>query len=249
MINFEQFQLKLMNRMVTHFNNPRVFNTTQFFLPKQSAYHYIPSSTADVGPSDKNALFKKGSLKIPMYSYMDIASRLGTLTIRTATQVIELKKYLKLNRKFKMVVEMDKYKPELIVPLVLNYSLIDRRYRYLGNTNYIGYYRNMNVLNTLLKGLADVSYNYNNYYNQFLFINVPDELLPISSLKRSITGMTVELFRKLDNLESIFILEMWKWLGLNREKSVFANVPKTILDKTNIVLVKMMYSLFLIWVY
>ena len=238
MINFEQFQLKLMNRMVTHFNNPRVFNTTQFFLPKQSAYHYIPSSTADVGPSDKNALFKKGSLKIPMYSYMDIASRLGTLTIRTATQVIELKKYLKLNRKFKMVVEMDKYKPELIVPLVLNYSLIDRRYRYLGNTNYIGYYRNMNVLNTLLKGMADVSYNYNNYYNQFLFINVPDELLPISSLKRSITGMTVELFRKLDNLESIFILEMWKWLGLNREKSVFANVPKTILDKTNIVLVK-----------
>ena len=122
MINFEQFQLKLGNRMVTHYGNPRIFNTSQFFLPKQSAYHYVPSSSADIGPSEKNALFKKGSLKVPIYSYMDIASRLGTLGIKSATQVVELQKYLKLNRRFKKVVEMDKYKPEMMVPLVLNYS-------------------------------------------------------------------------------------------------------------------------------
>lgn len=238
MINFEQFQLKLGNRIVTHYGNPRIFNTSQFFLPKQSAYHYVPSSSADIGPSEKNALFKKGSLKVPIYSYMDIASRLGTLGIKSATQVIELQKYLKLNRRFKKVVEMDKYKPEMMVPLVLNYSLIDRRYKYLGNTTHVGYYRNMNVLNTVLKGMVDVQNNYNGYYNQFWVINVPNELMPISSLKKSITGMSVELFRKLDNLESIFVLEMWKWLGLNREKSVFAKMPKSLLDKINIVLVK-----------
>jgi len=170
---------------------------------------------------------------------MDIASHLGTMARRSYNQLTEVRKYIRTNRKFRMVMDLDKgYTPQPIIPLVMNYSLVDKRYKYLGNTNRIEYYRSMNILNTVIKGMVDVYNSKGDYHNQFLFLNVPKNITPISVMKRaSSSAFTLEHYKTFNTVDKIVIFELWKWIGLRREASIFKNIPQKLLDKINIVIV------------
>ena len=239
MITYNAFNLKFGNRFPSKLTTPRIFKLDQLVLPKQTCYHYIPSVSSDVGPNASNPLFKPVKARIPMYSYMDIASHLGTMARRSYNQLTEVRKYIRTNRKFRMVMDLDKgYTPQPIIPLVMNYSLVDKRYKYLGNTNRIEYYRGMNILNTVIKGMVDVYNSKGDYHNQFLFLNVPKNITPISVMKRaSSSDFTLEHYKTFNTGDKIVIFELWKWIGLRREASIFKNIPQKLLDKINIVIV------------
>ena len=73
---------------------------------------------------------------------------------------------------------------------------------------------------------------------QFLFLNVPKNITPISVMKRaSSSAFTLEHYKTFNTVDKIVIFELWKWIGLRREASIFKNIPQKLLDKINIVIV------------
>lgn len=235
MLMYQNFHLKFGNKNASKLLNPRIFKLSNFELTKQSAVHYISNNDHEVGPTENNALYKKVSMRIPLFNYMDIATHLGTLQHKTALPAVEIKKHIRHNRKFVLTLDLAKYKPMPIVPLVLNYSLINAKYRYLGNEAKIGYYKNLNKVNTLLKGLSEVHNSHPDYYNQWIFLDVPEVIYPISVMKNASNQMQINHYKMFGNYENLMVFELWKWLGNRREASIFKNIPQVLLNKINIV--------------
>lgn len=225
------------NRTVERLANPRIFNLSKLNLPKQNVYHYLPSIDADIAPSEKNPLFGDVSQRIPLYSYMNLATRAGSLNMRAYNQQHAIKQHVKQNRKLIPVFDLKMIKPNPLIPVIYNYGLADKRYKYLGDVNRIPYYKSFNMLNTLIKGMVDCYNAHGEFYNQFIFINVPElnDIPKVSAMKNGCMVIDLKFFKAFNTLEKQFIFEMWKFLGMRREKSLFKNIPKKLLDKINIV--------------
>lgn len=238
-INYNNFYLKFGNRTVDKLQAPRIFNLSKFILPKQNAFHYFGSTSDDVGPSKTNPMFAETVQRIPIYFYQDLITRLGNMNIRAFMPLEVIRKYIKQNHKFIPCYDLSKVKPNPLVPVVLNYAICDKRYKYLGNEIRIPYYKNTNVINTFIKGMKDIYDAHGDYYNQFIFLNVPDlkDLPKVSEMKMGANVVTNTFFTRFNTLEKLIIFELWKWLGLNRNKSIFKNIPLKILDKINIVFI------------
>ena len=236
-INYGQFHLMFGNRTVERLANPRIFNLSKLNLPKQNVYHYLPSIDADIAPNENNPLFADVSQRIPLYSYMDLATRAGSLNIRAYNQHHAIKQHVKQNRKLMAVFDLKTIKPNPLIPVIYNYGLADKRYKYLGDVNRIPYYKSFNMLNTLIKGMVDCYNSHGEFYNQFIFINVPElnDIPKVSAMKNGCMVVDLKFFKAFNTFEKQFIFEMWKFLGMRREKSLFKNIPKKLLDKINIV--------------
>lgn len=238
-INYNNFYLKFGNRTVDKLQAPRIFNLSKFILPKQNAFHYFGSTSDDVGPSKTNPMFAETVQRIPIYFYQDLITRLGNMNIRAFMPLEVIRKYIKQNHKFIPCYDLSKVKPNPLVPVILNYAICDKRYKYLGNEIRIPYYKNTNIINTFIKGMKDIYDAHGDYYNQFIFLNVPDlkDLPKVSEMKMGANVVTNTFFTRFNTLEKLIIFELWKWLGLNRNKSIFKNIPLKILDKINIVFI------------
>lgn len=238
-INYNNFYLKFGNRTVDKLQAPRIFNLSKFILPKQNAFHYFGSTNDDVGPSKTNPMFAETVQRIPIYFYQDLITRLGNMNVRAFMPLEVIRKYIKQNHKFIPCYDLSKVKPNPLVPVILNYAICDKRYKYLGNEIRIPYYKNTNIINTFIKGMKDIYDAHGDYYNQFIFLNVPDlkDLPKVSEMKMAANTVTNMFFTRFNTLEKLIIFELWKWLGLNRNKSIFKNIPLKILDKINIVFI------------
>lgn len=238
MIQYSQFYQMFGNRTPSKVENPRIFNLSQFDLPKQNAIHYLPSTSDDVGPTQNNPLFKGVKQQIPVYSYQDIVTRLGVMNIKTYNAREALRVHFKQNRKLKNELDLAKVNPNMLVPLVLNYGVCDKRYKYLGDEKRIPYYKSMNMLNTLIAGWVDLYNKKKEFYHQFVFINVPKlhEIPTIQKMKVACQQTNLDFFKTFDSLEKLFIFEMWKYLSVQREKSILKNMPKPLLEKINVVM-------------
>lgn len=237
-IDYNQFHTNFGNRNETKVARPRIFNLSKMNLPKQKVIHYLPGTDSDVGPSENLPLFADVTTRVPMYTYFDTATKLGSMQRQTYNHLQELKKHIKHNYKLEHKPDLKKIAQNPLVPLVMNYCLVDKQYKYIGTPVRIGYYKNMNLLNTLIQGMVDVYNAHNGYHHQFVILNIPDQLPRVSELKRACLAEDTKFFSTFNHLDVLMVFELWKWLGVRRDASVFAKMPLKLLERINIVLSK-----------
>ena len=234
LLQYNQFYLKFGNRSANKLTNPRIFRLTQFKLPKSSCYHFYDEN--EPIPSHKTPLLAGYKLRMPMITYTDTSTRLGTLTRQAFNSEKVLRDAIRQDgNHFIKVDDLKKLDPNPLVPLIVNHALADKRHKYIGNEARIPYYKEMNILNNIIRGMVDVYNAHGATYQQFLVFTVPNKIPSMGDLKRAASTVNTKFFANFNTLEKLLIFELWKWIGIRKEQSVFAKLPEALLKQINIV--------------
>lgn len=150
---------------------------------------------------------------------------------------IQLKTYAKdwlfEHRQFKWTPEHYKLSSDPFTLLINHYGYLDSLYRYVDLPMTL-YNKWWNVQDTLWSSVNDIANDSNR--NQFVFIDIPNELPGFSILKLFATRVTVPMLKIFDSPDKLSLLEFWKWLHPEtRDTSVISRVSQDNLNKVNIV--------------
>lgn len=233
--------LKGFNREFTvirlnQFGKPKVAPLSALDLPIGSILHYIPNSTgSEIGPAQT----------FPAIELATKAVQVRHITSLTEDGIIgrprrdeqgfdkSLLQYHRVNKKTRRMRKDAVIVKDNRTLLVENYAPLTTLYKY--QPTLMGWYDRW--YNIFLTAIKNVAYDADKYNRQnYIVLNVPHKLEAISKLRLAEKKRTAVLLKNLNDDKSLAFLELWTWLGKNREHSVFSNISPDNLNKINIVL-------------
>lgn len=190
-ILFPQFYMSYGIRNRTTLSNPRAYNVENFGLPKNSIIHYLPTSATDLGPDETFFAFQRERIRPYADIITDMTSFLGSPRRKGAFNVANLKKtWIQKRRGFRRVTNIERALDDRNTAILANYALIPMQWRYLP-VPMTRFYRFQNLLATM--------YTQAKYYaehsdrNQFILVNVPDEMPTKMQLNISVESAGIQV--------------------------------------------------------
>jgi len=228
---------------------PKAQKLEELILPQNSLLHYLPEDEIEVCIPQTHPLLAQTE-RLTLIRHLDrLTSEEGKPRLLPVPVASIKTQFHRRNRRTREMLtpdvtlremETDEKKvaagPVGTSPLqvkVYNYGLLNQLYRY--PTNFFrAYNRWRNLQHTLWTHVGDVGRNYPNV-NQFMFARLPTVLPTIAYLLRGEKEMTRDLMGRFAQPESLFILELWKWLGDKRDSSIIARATPEELRRMNII--------------
>lgn len=224
------------NRLYTHLAKPRLIYANTFQLPREATLHYLGNGPHDPGPPSSYPLFREIKKVIQVQHVLETSTHLGNPTLLSTSVEESIRAYHNRNRRYKRVYNAKVGTREATALYLVNYSNIERRYRYLGNQHRVGFYWHHNLLNTIVKEMNRVLRE--SLTQQFLFIDLPKSLPGPNWLKK-ISGGTItdKEYETLGKHFGLFLIwQMWVWLGPDRKDSILALLDEKYLNRVYFVL-------------
>lgn len=232
MFTVEIFNRKYSLRKPSNLNSPKISDLELLELPKFSIFHYLPHGD-ELGPAKDEYLFRNIDRVIPIYHVLDITSKEGNPRLLPGQPLESVRKFHQSNRVYKRVRELADYRTEALVPFVINYSLMDKRYKYIKNP-LAGYNKWYNTTATILKQMNDVCSISDS--NQYLIIKLPTILPSVSLLRQATNNFTLSIINKFSEDEQFLILSFWKWLSASRDDKLLNLIEKKNYSRINFII-------------
>lgn len=202
-------------------------------LPQESIYHYPGVGPLDDGPTPDASVFNLNNRPIYLQNVTELGDSKGNPR-RLTMDVDRLgRKFRATHPRFKAARDLPSATRDINTLLVYNYAYIHRLYRYLRNY-YTSYYKWANLNASVWNNIAALTEQSSR--NHFIELALPKILPSISSLRmaeRVINQKTMQVF---DSSESWSLLEVWKWLGANRQASLISAIKPENYKKVNLIL-------------
>jgi len=199
---------------LTQLANPPINFTTEFELPLNALYHFVPQVIHDRGPSMDDFMVKryKHPVRVDHVSQLTVVE--GTPR-HLSTDIRNLARdYHRAHPHFRPARNVEATLNDGQTLLVENYGLLPSIYRYTASM-YSDYYRRMNLNETVMAQV--VAFNKRSDRHQFIRIKLP-EALPTYALLRSVVDArqnnNARRFRELmlehfNTFELYFIAFLW----------------------------------------
>lgn len=224
---YRQFGVRRLNNLLS----PRPFVLMD--LPRESMIHYL-SEDEEIYDIDSSKLYFKNYNKKILVDYPEeLIGNLGVPKRRTIVIKTQFRKFHLDHKNFRYYKDHYLVIKDPLTLLVNNYSYLNELYRYI-NTPMSVYNKWYNLQTTIWTDINKVAESSNR--NNFIFINIPNELPSYSMLKIYSNKVNTTLLKVFDTPDQLFILEIWKWLDVdNRSNSVISKVSVNNLNKVNLV--------------
>ena len=232
MIFYDQWFRKHGLRRQTQLMAPMLSDIKTLELPRSAIYHYIGSSSLEAGPAGDEYIFRNITRPIKMRHITDLAEHRGNprrvaVLIDQAVRAYHIK-----NRRYQLARTLEQGLRDPQSPLVVNYALLHRQYRYVRSIyteNNRWWNINATVYSTIAATVAQSD------RQEFLLCRLP-KILPGLSILRIAEQTTNQVTAKVfNNPESMFLLEMWKWCGENRELSQLNMILPEFYNRVNFI--------------
>lgn len=238
LLPYERFYRRFGVRLVNQLNNPKVHPYRELMLPKNSMYHWLgydENSGLGITRDDQVArtvprhVFAENVLE---YLHDDPVGNPRRLPLVTNTK---LRQYYQTNKKIRRLrVPLDRLTDERSL-LVYNYGLINQKYRYVTNraaelNRWLNFYRTVYFNVARLAALTE--------RHQFIEVEVPVTLPPLSALRQAENGLTVNSLRRLKTPEDWQIAELYHLITEGYHAYIYKDVADhhAILSKINLIL-------------
>ena len=209
---------------------PRLLQLTS--LPRNAIVHYLTNT--GIPEIDVTQLYLKGYTKRIMIDFIDALNGQKGAPRRKPVQVKNLvRDWMFQHKQFKYQTEHYKYITDELTLLINNYNYLNQLYRYteLPMTAYNKWWNTQDTLWTHINSIAEQCSRQN-----FVFINIPDELPGLTFLRIFSTKTTLTTLKIFDNQDKLNLLELWKWINpATRELSVINRLDSKNYGKVNIV--------------
>lgn len=195
-------------------------------MPRDSILHFVAEDESQYGMPQDDFILRH----ITRMIYVDHVKELGDdkgpprPTRLPPNQMI--RDYQRKYRRTRSLVNIDSVLRDGRTLLIENYALLPHLYRY--TTSYFRNYNKWwNIQAALWKKVGEIGAKSERH--QFLECKLPTILPSLGQLRKGEAYTTRTTIAAFAQHESLFILEVWKWLGENRETSVLAKAdPKAI---------------------
>lgn len=234
MLKFERFFKRAGIRTVGNLTSPRINKLEEFILPIESVYHFIPSDNSGLGISTDHWAVKHTDKRLMIDHVTELKGEmiLGTPKKTSVNSDTLVRDYHRRYRKARPIRDILKASRDDKTHIVSNYSLLPQLLRYT-KSMYSSYYKRFNIVATMWDNLSEIGKETNRY--QYLTVELPDVLPSLSMLKKHESEVTNDGLDYYDDVDKILILDIWRWLGDEREKSLISKVDKEVMRKTNII--------------
>lgn len=215
---------------------PRINSLDTLELPKETILHYMPEDETELGLSQTAPILHNNTRVVFTEHQLVLGDQLGHPRKLPLPAMSMIRDYHRQNRRTRNLLRPETAMRDVNTIVVENYAILSHLYRY--PTNYFrGYYKWWNLQATLWENAGRLGREYPRR-NQFLQCRLPTLLPTLAQLRRGENGMTRNLLSAFTQPESLFILEIWKWLGLKRETSVFSKASPEDLAQMNLIFIE-----------
>jgi len=233
MITFQLFYRKYGIRLPQQLMTPMSFELALLDLPQKSIYHYFTTDGVEFGPPSDDYLFRNIKKPILIRHIDTVGAQLGNPRKVAINTNVFIRDYHNQNRRMRPLRNMVLASKDPTSLIVLNYCFINKTYKYV-RSFFTEYHKWYNTFAAVIDNITNIANEVDNYH--YLLTGSP-KLLP--SLQQLITasanGMTPAMLKIFSTKEAYFLLELWKWLGDNRETSLFNRIPSNKIQLVNIV--------------
>ncbi|MDR3392306.1 MAG: hypothetical protein P4L77_11290 [Sulfuriferula sp.] len=220
-------------RKPTQLMSPVLPSTQLMELPLLSIYHYLGSNNGvDVAPKSNEYLFRNIKQPIAMEHILTNGANLGSPQTKQLAITTLIHQYHTRNRRYMQVRNIAAYENTGKTLVVENYGFIADAYKYQRNvlTEYYKWYNQQAAVWTRMAELANESARH-----QFIKVQLPTTLPSLSDLKIASMKVNSTTIHHVYEPDAFFILEMYKWLGDQRNESLIAKIPFDKLSRINII--------------
>lgn len=235
MLLYENFYRMHGLRRAAQLLNPPLQSLETFTFPRNSVVHYSSNTPTILGPDNNEYIFRSINRPIMMdniITYSTQPVRGNPRHVSTSpTKIVD--DYFRKHRRYKKLHNFTAATRDESNLVVFNYSVLNVMYRYQ-RSYYADYFKWYNMECSVWDEIAKITELSNR--NHFLIYNLPATLPSVSQIKSSLSGTVNQKFVKTFNSpEKLIILEIWKWLGADRQSSILSRVPTTKVGLVNFV--------------
>lgn len=205
-------------------------------LPREAILHYLPVGAEPGIPLD-DALLRHAPAKLYVEHVLELAEDKRGNPRPSMMQVSKvIRDYHRKYRRIRQLHDLGRALKDPQALIVESYAILPQLYRYPANI-YRPYNKWYNIQSTFWERVGQIATE--SQRPQFLECRLPATL---PSKGRLLKGTSATVSTKILSLfpdhESLFILELWKWLSVNRETSILHKLPKSALDQLNLIWVE-----------
>lgn len=233
-LTFDAYYKRFGVKTPMHLMTPVMPTIDKFSFPKNSIYHFAVHDTVNNGPTNDEYYFRDISKRICIDHILELTDSKGFPKKLTIPLMPYIRDYHLKHKRYRNTPEVASIQDENTL-VVVNYGFISNIYRYVRNP-YSEYYKWWNMEKTLwdtAKKLAQTTGRH-----QFMLVNLPAVLPSINRLQVSMNNFSLTVLKLFNTNESLFILELWKWLSVeHRSTSVIGDADINTLNKLNLVFI------------
>ncbi len=210
---------------------PTLLPMQQLTLPRESVLHYLPEG-ASVGIAADDYVLHQVAGPIYVEHILELGDKRGNPRSSMVTLSKIIRDYHRKYRQLRQLHDLERGLGDKRSLIVENYAILPQLYRYPPNI-YRPYNKWYNIQATFWKRVAAIAAQSDRA--QFVECRLPTMLPSKNALLKGTGQVTTKFLSLFPEQASLFILELWKWLGPQRSTSILATVPITALDKLNLI--------------
>lgn len=233
---YPQFYRKYGVRRMSDMSSPTLAMASELEIPKESVAHHLTYDDLDAGPTPEDLLFKQYSGRVLVQHVTELIDPIGGPKPNRATpENVLIKGY---HRRYRTMRPMHDFEKSLRDPrtlATLNYAPLTQLNRYMRSV-FSTYYQWNNILRTELHTVNRLLSG--NDRQHFMIAMVPRRLPSISMLKKvskEYNSIPRKLLDVVARPEYQFVIEFWKWLGEDRDQSLFSQINAEHYDRVNLI--------------
>lgn len=238
-IGLEFLLLRSFNRLFTvrrleQFGNPVSAPIANLEFPRGSTFHFASGDVTEFGPSQLLpyiANTEKGGIINHHLEYCNdgIVGRPRKVPASFNAQIIH---YHRINKRIRRLRDPKIVERDERILYIENYAPLVQAYKY--TTTLMSWYeRWYNTYRTIITQLASDAKTSNR--QNYLIVNVPEAIPSINELRRAEKRRDNVTLKDMRNDNVLFLLELWTWLGVNRDNSLLSLIDQDTYRRVNIV--------------
>jgi hypothetical protein len=234
-LTFDNFYYKRGVRTYTLFKQPAFHTLESFELPLQSVVHYLPTSELELGPTEKDVFFQKRNGPILVEHVATLSTLEGNPVKKLVSPDGLIQAYRRKERNIRRLLSLDVPARDTRALPVFNYALLQHMYRYrvVPLTRYHEFWNTYNTLLATIKSTAEKLPD----HHQFIRMELPEVLPSLPQLRNFRKAVNRSTLEPLTNDFTLFLAELWAWLGEESNSELLKGLDETTLSRVNLLFV------------
>lgn len=203
-------------RRLGHLSAPILGSMERIGLPRNAVLHHLPLDDADMGIKQTDILVRDATRLIYIDNVIELATREGLIKRAPIRAPALTRQFFRENRKMRPLMDLERVNRDQKVLIVANYALLNHLWLY--RHHLLSFYnKSKNIFNTLWTKVNEIAEKTDR--DHFIVVNLPTVIPSVSEFRKAELNSSVLNLKAFHEPEALFLLDVWKWLGMNREKS------------------------------
>ena len=230
---YPQYEKRYAVRMPNHLTQPRLFPLSLMSLPRNSILHYLSESEAEYGPASDEALL----LNVPRLVLVSHLTALSSSEGNPRSTYVQpgplIQDYRRRYRKLRPLNKLELADREPQNVLVYNYAMLPHLVKYT-RSFFSRYYAWLNVQNTMYNNINELATQTQRHH--FIQLILPPVIPGLNALRKAEKTKTRDALEPFVTNDQLSLLDLWTFLGVNRQNSSLSHVKPEYLSRINFII-------------